>query len=392
MPNVEFAELVEIYRHTQFDGNGRGTLTIANERIADAIRKIDSHEDFYDITHIGLPESIDPNIGDTIEINVSSPRYSLGILVHRFDDLFNAPNAAFEEPKDYYVIDARYARGDTPEPETILRYRALLSVVKILRQVASYVVEVQREMVFIGAAKIAMPLTFTEACLSASLREQSDRLLRAFDGQLHGEEKASLLAAAVMEVTSSQRKDQRFSYLLGNLDRICDELEKGYRLFVSSFSYSKIRKEVETAKLDYISKIHKTIVDIQGQLLGIPIGTVVVASQLKPATPYEAAFWANSALLLGVWVFVALLWISVRNQRHTLVALDGEIDSQRQRLSNDHAAVYNDFIDVFNDLKKRIRWHRGALKFVMGLAIVSALLASLAYYKLTRWSPAIVAA
>src|SRR3546814_18251560 len=89
---------------------------------------------------------------------------------------------------------------------------------------------------------------------------------RLFEDSLHGQEKADLLAAAVIELVRGQRQAKRSQFIIANLDSLCEEVEKGYRLFVSSFSYSKIRKEIETARLEYINKIHKTIVDIQGQL------------------------------------------------------------------------------------------------------------------------------
>lgn len=58
---------------------------------------------------------------------------------------------------------------------------------------------------------------------------------------------------------------------------ISERVASGYRLFASSFTYSKIRREVESAQAEFLARIHKTFVDIQGQLLGIPVATVVVA-------------------------------------------------------------------------------------------------------------------
>lgn len=121
----------------------------------------------------------------------------------------------------------------------------------------------------------------------------------------------------------------RFGHLLRNLDLVSDEFEKGYRLFVSRFSYSKIRDDVETARIDFVGKIHKTIVDTQGQLLGIPVATIVVASQLKRSHNCDVAFWTNLAVLLGAWVFIALLAIAIVNQWHTLNVLKTEIGRQQ---------------------------------------------------------------
>ena len=106
------------------------------------------------------------------------------------------------------------------------------------------------------------------------------------------------------------------------------ELQKkfsdGYNLFASSFSYDKIRDEVETAKVEYTGKIHKVFSDIQNQVLGIPIASIVVATQMKDAgaktaTTYEV--YVNSAVLLGCWIFVLLTGLLIWNQQHTLKVL-----------------------------------------------------------------------
>src|SRR3546814_7519032 len=64
--------------------------------------------------------------------------------------------------------------------------------------------------------------------------------------------------------------------------------------------------------------------------------------------------------------------------------LAGEITGQRARLEDDYAAVSNDFVDVFDDLDDRIKWHRFVLVAVSGLAIVGALVATVAFLMLTE--------
>lgn len=384
MADIGFADLVEIYRHTRFNGNGGGTLTIANDRVADTIRAIEADQNLYDLTQVGLVDQANTKVGADVEINVAAPSLKLGILAASFDTLFLSPGAAFSEPASFFVVDHNYASGDQPVPEVLARYRALLSVVVVLREAASYVVELQRELVFIGNESVVVPIVFTQSDLPASLVVGAVRLERLFEDTLHDREKANLLAAAVIEIVGGQRPAKRFQFLIANLDGLCDEVDKGYRLFVSSFSYTKIRKEIETARLDYINKIHKTIVDIQGQLLGIPVATIVVASQLKLSESCGIEFWTNCAVLLGAWIFVALLGLAVRNQWHTLAMLAGEITGQHARLEDEYAAVRNDFVDVFEDLDERIAWHRKVLVGVGTLAVAGALLATLAFLMLTE--------
>ncbi len=384
MADVGFADLVEIYRHTRFDGEGGGVLTIANDHVADTMRAIESDPDLYDLTQISLVDQQDPMKGVEVAINVAAPSLRLGILAADFDSLFLSPDAAFAEPANYFVVDLKYAAGDQPAPEILIRYRALLAVIEVLADAATFVDKSQREMVFIGNETTVVPILFKQIDLPASLMENADRLARLFADPLHRQEKSDLLAAAMIDIASAQRPSKRFQFIIANLDHLCDEVEKGYRLFVSSFSYSKIRKEIEKARLEYTNKIHKTIVDIQGQLLGNPIATIVVATLFKPSRGCGIEFWANLAVLLGAWIFVALLGLAVRNQWHTLRTLAREIEGQRTALENDYAAVSNDFMDLFDDLDDRIGWHRKVLVAVGGLAILGGLSATVTFLMLTE--------
>ncbi len=383
MPDVGFADLVLLYRNIVFDGEGGGTLHVADDEVAATIRKVEADEATYDLTQISLVEPGPFSVGDDLRVNVGQPGGGLGELAADFDALFRMPGAAFAEPRDYYVVEPGYARGDEPLPAVLSRYRALLGVVDALREAASYVDLTARELVFIGDEKIVIPVSFRAADLPAGLEANAARLKRVFEDPLHGDEKTDLLSAAVVEITRGARRAERFRHLVANLEWICDEIEKGYRLFVSSFSYSKVRKEIETARLEYVGKIHKTIVDIQGQLLGIPVATIVVASQLKKPDGCDVAFWANGAVVLGAWIFVGLLWLAIRNQQHTLTAIAKEIGGQRARLESDYAAVREDLVGTFADLEKRITWHRWVLRIVLALAVLGAAGATTAWLLLT---------
>lgn len=383
MAEIGFAELVDLYRHTVFDDDGGGVLHVGSEALAETIRTIEADEALYDRTQIALVTPGAVAVGGDVPISIRAPSHKLGLLVHDFDALFNAPDASFTEPAAYYVIDARYARGDETVPAVLMRYRALLTVIALLREAANYVSDLQRELVFIGEEKTVVPISFSATDLPATIEAQAKRLRSLFDGATHRDEKTGLLADAVVEIVRSQRRVDRFVYLIANLETLCDRVEKGYRLFVSSFSYSKVKKDIETARLDYVGKIHKTIVEIQGQLLGIPVATIVVATQLKQPGRCDVAFWTNTAVLLGAWIFIGLLWLAVRNQRHTLDTISLEMTAQRERLDREEAALRDDFVGIYDDLDKRVRWHRMVLLIVGLAALAGAILATVAYLMLT---------
>ena len=174
MADVGFGDLVELYRHTAFDGGG-GVLRVVNNHVANTLREIDADEALYDLTQISLVDARAFSVGDSVAINVRAPSYKLGLLARDFDAVFAAPHASFEEPGAYYVIDPGYARGDVPVPVALARYRAMLTVVSLLREAANYVSEHQRELVFIGEEQVVVPISFVASDLPASIEEHPHR-------------------------------------------------------------------------------------------------------------------------------------------------------------------------------------------------------------------------
>jgi hypothetical protein len=236
--------------------------------------------------------------------------------------------------------------------------------------------------VFVHEGKVVVPVRYDVAALARISQTAIDALLENFNDDVHQDQKLAILENAIVQMVEAQPAARRFTYVLDNLDALTEAVRQGYRLFASSFSYTKIRGEVEAVKIDYVTKIHKTLIDIQGQLLGIPIATIIVASQLKSSQACGVEFWTNIAVLAGAWVFLVLLIIAIVNQWVTLGAIDEDIKAQRQRLENDYAAISLQFVSIFNGLTNRVSWHRKVLIGIGAIAMVGAFFATFAFFQL----------
>lgn len=387
MPDIAFTDLVQIYRATRFDEAG-DILTVKDEHMVGVLNAIMESDELYNAAQISVDGGIDLVVGAQVPISIGRPNQTkMGLLLPAFDDLFMAPGAVLEEPQRYYIKQAHYASGDTPVPDELLGYRAVLDVLLILRDSASLFDETMRQLIFIGKEKVVVPIKFSAKDLRGDVIGQAARLKDQFREQLHLSEKRTILQTTLIEMLGSLREDERFGFLIRNLDRLASEVDKGYRLFTSSFSYSKIRNEVEIARLDFVGKIHKTIVDIQGQLLGIPVATIVVVSQLKKVEACGIEFWTNLGVLLGAVVFAVMLSIAGLNQWKTLNVIADEVKRQSTRLRHDFALIAGQFSDVFDDLHTRIEWHRKALFVVGAVLLLGVALTAIAVWKLTPSNP-----
>lgn len=134
-------------------------------------------------------------------------------------------------------------------------------------------------------------------------------------------------------------------------------------MFASSFSYEKVRNEIENAKLEEQVKIHKVITDIQNQILGIPVATVIVATQFKTQKLADNdliyQFWVNTGIFVGVFIFSVFLWYLINNQKSSLKGIEEEIkrkDGVLRKTSDvyERIKVENGGKEPFCDLIDRI--------------------------------------
>jgi len=384
MPRLRFEQLLDLYRHTAFDPQGdEGLLTLANPQLLADLQFIETDEAAGEDANLAtLTDPAALTVGETVRVRFGSPRIGLGLLARTLDDLLKASDARIAEPSAYFLIEGNIEPQTRPAPPAIVAYRSVLALIALLAKAAAYLDQTRQELVFVHDGKVVVPVQYDAAALGRVSTTAVDALLENFKDDVHQDQKLAILENAIVQMVQAQPAARRFVYLLDNLDALTGAVRKGYRLFASSFSYTKIRGEVEAAKVEYVGKIHKTLIDIQSQLLGIPVATVIVASQLKASQGCGVEFWTNIAVLGGAWVFVVLLVIAIINQWVTLSAIDDDIEAQRRRLEKDYAAIGTQFAKIFQGLAARVRWHRGALIGVGVIAIIGALFATYAYGKL----------
>jgi hypothetical protein len=210
-----------------------------------------------------------------------------------------------------------------------------------------------------------------------------NQLLEAFGNDTHREQKLAILSKSLRTLCSAVKPNERFGVLLSHLIDLQKSFSEGYRLFVADFSYEKIVDQLETAKLEEIGKIHKTFSDIQNQILGIPVATIVVATQMKKADQLGYEFWVNTAVLAGCWVFVVLSLLILKNQQHTLKAIGGEIERKKKQLFTEYSSVADLIAPAFPLVEKRLSVQKIAFYTVDVILAIGLVLAHVVYFQIT---------
>jgi len=323
--------------------------------------------------------------GVTLRVAFSQPRLGLGYLIRDLDELLRHPMAcAGRLDHPWYVLTKDWFSADA---SSVLhqQYAAMKKLVDVMALCADYYDKTDARLVFLNNGRVDVPIRYSATELESLDCVTVAKLVTACsaaDG--HSEQRKQILATVLREMTEQIGEGDRFAQLLSRLPEVFQRFIAGYRLFASSFSFEKVRDQLEALRLEYTGKIHKTISDIQGQLLGIPVATIVVATQLKEAVVVGSAMWSNIAVLAGSFVFTILLVASILNQFQTLSVIEQEIKRHEAATKQEHADIAARFTDVFTQLNRRIFWQHVILKGVLGVGCFAFLVAIVVFWALTK--------
>lgn len=378
-----FNRLVGIYRSVQIVGNSRrGILSVRTEHELIEVNIVLSDPAEYGIVRSSVDGRAALVVGDAIEVELYDPRTAIGLLADSFDDVLRFQTGYVKESR-YYLLPRQWASIDSLPPEIVVRYRAILSLVKLLEESSAYLDKDEQQLVFIDEGKFLLPVRYDAELLISVDLACVQSIMDRFGNDTHREQKLTVVAKAIQRICGPIKSTNRFEYLISQMQELLKQLDEGYRLYVADFSYEKILDQMETAKLEELAKIHKNFSDIQNQILGIPVATVVVATQLKESTGFDFAFWVNSAIMTGVWIFALLTNLVLRNQRHSLDALAAEIDRKERKVNIQYAKIKNIVGTIFPQLRRRLRDQRVAFWTVDLVVVVGVVLAHMMYFAIT---------
>ncbi len=378
-----FRQLAAIYGDITFaDQSREGDLTIKNDDQLENLKSLLADPREYALSLLPERHANTLRVGETIRLSADDPRTGIGLLADEFEDVLNFPQGRIREPRFYLIPKAWASTSDTP-PAQVQQYRHVLSLVKLLEECSAYLDKENQELVFIDEGKFIIPVNFSSQDLPKLDTRSLQKLIARFSEDTHREQKITILAKSVQKTCGAAPPQMRFADLLNRLPEVLKQFDEGYRLFVADFSYDKVLDQMETAKLEELAKIHKTFADVQNQILGIPVATIIVATQLKETSTINAIFWVNTAILVGVWVFVVLTWLVMRNQLHTLDALDGEIQRKKVKIEKEYAPIRDVVGSIFPQLEARLRTQRCAFRTVDFVVTIGLILAHIMYFLLT---------
>lgn len=282
-----------------------------------------------------------------------------------------------EVSKKFYCAELDYLysqdENDDDIPFIIKSYINIVGFFDLLTSIADYVDEHpnKKDLIFLQKDKLIITSEYdVDSLIDINIEEFKNEFI---DSEIHKEQKKTIIKAALFDLFS-KNGIVKFSELLLNYSNFIEQLKNNYTLFVSEFSFQKVKDEIEKEKLEFITKINKVFSDIQNQLIALPIGLILAGGQMQPN-----AISKNFAILIGVFVFTGFMMCLIRNQRNTLSAIKKEIDLQHRNLIDKYTSISEKFNDSYNKLKKRIDKQRKLLNKIRITVILFSIIITLLF-------------
>ena len=391
MSKIDREQLIELFEKAQFTDNyTQGQIKVDSPSLVQNLKlAFEQTED----TGWQATSTSDITINQTYRFYFDGVSPSLwGHFFKTLEQLCQNNFFRAQRGKQYYIIDLKYDSQNNQKPQLIQNYEILLSLIEILKKAAAFVDSSSSRMLFLDSAKLEVEPVYSKNELINLDISHVQKINYFIQEDSHESQKLAILSRVIINLCKNEPIANRFKKLLSNLKDVYEALDHDYAVFSSSFSYEKLRNDIENAKLEEQVKIHKVITDIQNQILGIPIATVIVATQFKTinnvASDYVYQFAVNTGISIGVLIFTIIMLYLVENQKQSLVGLKAEINRKDHTFKNDNKVVYDKTVldtgkEPFVELLDRIKTQETVLNIIKAISIIACVITLLIYINIT---------
>ncbi|WP_277759184.1 hypothetical protein [Pseudomonas sp. A34-9] len=279
-------------------------------------------------------------------------------------------------PKEFYIADLDYlfSAADVDRPLPVQAYLDTVLLVESLSKLAEHGTEpTSTKIIFFHKEKIELHIDY-QADKITPIQGLQEFIGRYVTDEIHADQKKTIIKSVLLELS---KEFEGCVFDVGLLNEKFEEFKRrvssGYQLYVSEFSFQKIKAEIEKSKFEFITKINKVFSDIQNQLLTVPAALIVAGSQFEPSSHVTLK---NFLILSGALAFTVFMLLLIINQRNTLQSIYNEIDNEWGLIKKKHNAIKEQFDTQYKSLEARYK-HQYLLLEIVSLIVIAACMAAI---------------
>lgn len=310
-------------------------------------------------------------------------------LFINLDELLISPSRRLSPPEKFFIVDdnCHYQNGVDASSDKIKNYLIATRLASALLSIADYQggIGSEKTIIFLGKEKLEITIDYTVSDLSFNI-DLSELTSTYLDSEIHREQKKTIIKTVLFEMFSGRDKIP-LSGLLNQFNDFMKKIHASYQLYVSEFSFEKIKEQIEKEKLDATMKLNKVFSDIQNQLLAVPAALILAGGQMVQENGWSSK---NISLWFGVVILSIFMAMLIRNQRNTLQAVKKEIDQQWLQLEGKYHSVASRFKESYQQLDDRHRHQETLIKIISFLVSASLFVTTLLLLHYSVETPLII--
>ncbi|MEQ5808918.1 hypothetical protein J3369_16050 [Alteromonas sp. NFXS44] len=258
-------------------------------------------------------------------------------------------------PETYYISEEDLlVEPHFSEPKTD-KLRSICKLIKLLSEIAHYHDEKSQadtyQLVFVindssksGYHPVVLETRFDKSDLEGTelnLRTLMDIVSAEKNSESHAQEKASMFRLCLAEtIEGMPNEGNAFQYILKNWDDLLKKYKQSFDIYISGFSFSKLRSELAKAEVEIANSLSKVLSDVTGKLFSIPISFAALLTMNKLDSIGESVLFVMGTLLVSL-----IISGLVRSQ----LLLKSNIDASRRMIFNQFDQKREDYPQDLKD-------------------------------------------
>lgn len=320
-----------------------------------------------------LPGSLGGEVGEVKEIVFQAERSQNLFVAPKIQSLLSHSIYSSHPPREIVVCNPldHYSANSLPEKKDLQCYLDIVSLINILTDASDHVDHSSGSLslIFLCKEKIEIPVIYSDTDLVPW--NSFDDFKAMYSDTMHASQRKYILKSVLHETLKDIDPKNRLPSLIKGFDLIFSKISQNYELYVSEFSFEKIKKKNKKEISSYLVKINSAFNDIQSQLLTLPIAGLIAASQMETGKENHIKNLFIFSASIG---FAILLVFVLRNYYSSLSTIKKEIDDQKKSFEEEYAAFANTFNDDYKAIEKRYKSLRSlgrAVDVTVCLALVA---------------------
>ena len=329
-----------------------------------------------------LINNVDLEKYENVQIKFFPPRKGFSFFAKNFDDYLANFSFLYKQADEFYIsdINALY-NGDGERHKYIDAYCKIVELYNLLLNVADHTEKddatAHRYIILSVSGKEEIPVIYDFGDIERLSKYIQNVRISDAEEELfstpHKAAKLSLFKKAISQYMSGNKDKDKFSLLIERFQDVVKSYKNNYELFLHEFSFEDEKEKLEKSKQEYLLKLNEILSGIHGKLLAVPVSLVIVAGQMKSST-VDNYFLVNLIILAGAFVFALLMWMLTANQLHSLLAVNTEYSSKKERLRLElRSSLFTELSQAFEQLDARFKHQRRMIFFIDILVLLGFL-------------------